>query len=226
MSNKPNTKKRARPRPSPVAVQPATAPWWQSPIVWVVGLVVIALAITIALSVGGDDAVEKNEIGQAEVIGEALPRFSQPDTAIGMTVPTISAQDFDGDRIQVRSNGNARVYGFFAHWCPHCQAELPRISAWLEENELPDGVEMVAVSTNVDPIGGNYPPSAWFEREGWPDAVVVDSASNAVATGFGLAGFPYWVAANADGEVVLRASGELTTEQFETLLAAVTPEAS
>lgn len=220
MSNKPNMKRHAPPRP--VGLRPSKPPWWQSPLVWVVGLVVSAGVVALALSLGDNDSAQKNEVGQAEIIGDAIPLLTQPDLAIGMTVPTISAQDFDGERVQVRSGGVARLYGFFAHWCPHCRAELPRVSDWLENNELPEGVELVAVSTKVDPIGPNYPPSAWFESEGWPDPVIVDNASNAVANGFGLTGFPFWVATNADGEVVRRTSGELTTTQFEALLAAVT----
>ena len=57
---------------------------------------------------------------------------------------------------------------FVAHWCPHCQAEVPRIVALAEQGRLPEGVDVAAVSTAVDATAPNYPPSAWLDRVGWP----------------------------------------------------------
>ena len=37
---------------------------------------------------------------------------------------------------------------------------------------------------------------------------------------YGLSGFPFFVAVDSSGKVVERASGELTTQQFDALLAA------
>lgn len=221
MSNKPNTKKRTRP---PVAA-PAR-PWWQSPLLAIGALVLIAAIAAIAINSADDDEADESNTAEtafAEALGTPLPVLSQPDLAIGTTPPILSAQTFNGDRVQLGNDGVARLYGFFAHWCPHCQADLPRTVKWLADNQLPDNVDVVAVSTSVDPTAANYPPSAWFERENWPGTGLIDDDENSLATGMGVSSFPYWVAVNADGAVVQRADGELTDEQFSALIAAISP---
>ena len=138
--------------------------------------------------------------------------------------PAFAATTFDGVSVSVLpGDGTAKVIGFFAHWCSHCQRELPRIAGWLAANQLPAGVEVIAVSTAVDSSGGNYPPSAWFEEEQWPAVAVRDSAENEIGDAYGLQGFPYMVAVDADGLVVARVSGELTDSLWEFLLSTVAP---
>ena len=228
MSNRPNSRARAgrRPPPRPTAAPPRR--WWQSPALWVVALVVVAGGVAIALSIGGDDGADvvAGEIGFAEIVGDPLPAFDKnapTDPAVGMTAPTISATTSAGDRVRIGDDGIARLYGFFAHWCPHCQAELPRVTAWLAEGGLPAGVDLVAISTAVDPSQDNYPPRAWFAREGFPEPVVLDSEGDDLAAGLGLTGWPFFVAVGADGTVVSRVSGELSREQLVALAASVAP---
>ena len=112
------------------------------------------------------------------------------------------------------ADGTVRLIGFFAHWCPHCQREVPRVSKWLEENTIPTEIEILAVSTAVREGTPNYPPSEWFIKERWPTDIFVDNQDNDLAAAYGLAGFPYWVLVDATGRVVHRSSGELTEEQF------------
>jgi thiol-disulfide isomerase/thioredoxin len=200
--------------------------FWESPVFWLVALIAGALVATIAMSAGDSDdanpASDRPETGAVQLVGTALPPFEEPDSAIGQVAPTISAQTLQGGGTQIAAVGTARLYGFFAHWCSHCQRELPRVATWLETNDLPAGVDLVAISTAVEPTAENYPPSDWFTREHWPTTVLMDDVNGTIANGFGLTGFPYWVATNADGEVVARASGELSTAQFESLLAMIT----
>ena len=35
------------------------------------------------------------------------------------------------------TDGKAKAIFFVAHWCPHCQAEIPRLSEWLKTHGLP-----------------------------------------------------------------------------------------
>lgn len=232
MSNKPNMKARnrvssARPKPGSRPTTPPPTPLWKSPMVWVGALLGLALIVALAVSaVGGDDEPAEStglESAPAEVLGAALVPFDTPDAAIGTQAPDIVASTVDGDRVSLTADGTARLYGFFAHWCPHCQAELPRTVAWLQNNELPDGVEIVAVSTSVDSSAPNYPPSAWFTREGWPATLLVDSPELALANGYGLTSFPYWVAVDGDGTVVARMAGEIGEAQLAALVDAITP---
>ena len=184
-------------------------------------LVAVAVAVTVAFAIGSDDAVTRTETAEIRVIGDPLAPFSGgQDPSLGAAVPGLLGSTFSGNRLEVTPDGRPRVYGFFAHWCPHCQQELPRVSTWLNNNEMPGDVEVVAVVTSTEVTADNYPPSAWFDAVAWPARVIVDDASGSAATAFGLSGFPYWVVTNSEGAVVARLSGELTETQFEALITA------
>jgi thiol-disulfide isomerase/thioredoxin len=106
-------------------------------------------------SVGGGDAGSLADGGSATVSPDLPPelagdvggsrstvRRSPPlggagiadDTACGMTAPILVGQDFDGEtvRIDAASDGPTMVV-FLAHWCPHCNAEVPRINQLRDE---------------------------------------------------------------------------------------------
>ena len=68
--------------------------------------------------------------------------------------------------------------------------------------------------------GSQFPlPAEWLAAEDWT-VPTLDDVDNSVAPQFGLSGFPYFVATDADGTVVARGSGELTTDQFDQLVEA------
>jgi len=192
-------------------------------IVGVVALVAVAVGVALLAS---RDAEQQAQTGVAQVSdvsieGAALPVFEgeEPDPAMEMRAPAFAATTFDGTEVSVLpGDGTAKVIGFFAHWCPHCQRELPRIADWMANNELPAGVEVIAVSTAVDAGSPNYPPSAWFEAEQWPAVAVRDSVDSEIGDAYGLRGFPYTVGIAADGRVVARVAGELNDEAWEFLL--------
>ena len=152
------------------------------------------------------------EKGKVTILGDPIP----VDPEIGYLAPSFKAQLNDGSELVTvdPADGTVRLIGFFAHWCPHCQREVPRVSKWLEENGVPTEIEILAVSTAVREGTPNYPPSEWFTKERWPTDVFVDNQDNDLAAAYGLSGFPYWVLVDATGTVVHRSSGELTEEQF------------
>jgi cytochrome c biogenesis protein CcmG, thiol:disulfide interchange protein DsbE len=104
---------------------------------------------------------------------------------------------------------------FAAHWCPVCQREVPKIQDWLDEDSLPEEVDVYLVSTNAQADGPEYPPSEWLGGLGWSEPVLLDNADQFAAVTWGLPGYPYMVFVGADGAVVQRASGELPIEQFD-----------
>lgn len=191
---------------------------------WLVlgGLIAVAIAAGIAIaSSGGDDrSTGELEVGFAETIGDPLPPHRETPS-VGRQAPKLRAQSmWTGDVVDIDvDNGDVQLIGFFAHWCPHCQREVPKVTEWFVQNGVPEGVEVVAVSTSVDSGSPNYPPSAWFSREGWPHDVLVDTESGALATGYGLSGFPYWVVVGPDGRVAEQASGEMTDAEFDAFMA-------
>lgn len=192
----------------------------KSPLLWIALLVGAAAMIAVVLSLRDDGSVATGiETSTVVVSGTGLPPISEPDAAVGLIAPSIEATALDGDRVTLAADGTPRIIGFFAHWCPHCQREVPQVVDWLAD-DLAAGVDVVAVSTSVREGEDNYPPSAWFAREEWPNTVLVDSTSSEIAQSFGLTGFPYWVALDGDGAVVARAAGEIGQERFIELVQA------
>lgn len=176
---------------------------------------VVALALIAAIVFSSDRAINDDQTGEPEITGEALPPFAtgtEPagDGAVGTTPPTLAGEDFDGNQVVIDpDDGTAKAVVFLAHWCPHCQAEVPRVQAWVDGGGGVDGVEMVSVSTSINSSRENYPPSEWLEREGWTAPVLRDSPTSDAYVAYGGGAFPYYVFIDADGTVVRRSSGEL-----------------
>lgn len=195
------------------------------------GLVALLAVLAIVIGVTGDDGgsddgadggTSLQETAAVEVTGAALPRLDDPsaDPAVGQAAPTVTGVSFDGSPVTLAPQGEAQLIVFVAHWCPHCQAEVPVITEWLADNGDPEGVELRAVSTGVNAAAPNYPPSAWLEEEGWPIPTLIDEPDSVAANAYGLSAFPFFVAVNDQGQVVARISGELTVAQLEALVAA------
>lgn len=199
-------------------------PW----LLWAVGAaVVIVLLIVAVVATGGDDKDAKGSQDSASEstpdAGDAsLPRFESTngDPAIGMTIPTVSGMALDGKPMTIgAADGKAKVIVFVAHWCPHCQAEVPRIVERLKSKPMPAAVELLTVSTGASPDAPNYPPKAWLDREGWT-APVLDDVDSSAGRAYGLSSYPFFVVADSSGKVVVRGKGELTMDQFDQLVAA------
>ncbi len=157
------------------------------------------------------------------ITGPALADFMNPtgDPAVGRPAPQVQGFDFDGTPVAITADGRPKVAIFLAHWCPHCQAEVPLIQSWIEAGGVPDGVDLVSVATGIDPAAPNYPPDAWLEREGWTVPVIADP-TNSVATAYGLTLFPYWVFIGPDGAVRARAAGEMPIADLEAAIRGLT----
>lgn len=146
--------------------------------------------------------------------GAPLPEL--PDTgtdpAVGTAAPTLSGKSFDGTPVAVDPSKGPVMLVFLAHWCPHCNREIPELIAYGSQSGLPEGLQIIGVTTAVAPERDNYPPSEWIESRGWEYPVIADDASNTAALTFGLSGFPYTVLIDTDGTVADRWSGELGQE--------------
>jgi cytochrome c biogenesis protein CcmG, thiol:disulfide interchange protein DsbE len=171
---------------------------------------------------GGTSAAPSRIAAPTLASGAALPAFADPmsDPAVGLAVPEAAGSSFDGTPVRIAADGRSKILLFLAHWCPHCQAEVPVVQRWLDEGRLPSGVDLISIATSIDANRPNFPPDAWLAREGWEAPVLVDP-DDAVAQRFGLSAFPFWVVADADGRVVMRLTGELSPDQLDALAAAV-----
>lgn len=189
----------------------------------VFGVIAVALVAAIALT-GGDSTAGDAEAGEVTISGE-LPRFQSTagDPAIGMTAPTVTGQNFAGDAVTIAGDGTPRAIAFLAHWCPHCQSEVPRVQEWLDGGGGVAGVEIMSVATAEQELGVNHPASAWLEREGWTVPVISDDEDGSTHLAFGGGGFPYWVFVDGDGTVAARTAGELDIATLESLMLQIAP---
>lgn len=208
----------------PVSRRPTSGTKWLFPTVLVV--IVVAIGVAIALSAGGKDGdsgggKDSLEIAtEVNVDGTALAPLadSGADAAVGTQAPTLSGPSFDGTNVVVApEGGRPLVVVFLAHFCPHCQAEVPRLVELASEG----GAVGVDVVTGTNPGAPNYPPSKWLRRERWPFPVLVDTAEQTAAEAFGLPAYPFMVFLDADGTVLGRVSGEIGIQGLRSIFGAL-----
>ncbi|HEY8546192.1 MAG TPA: thioredoxin family protein [Acidimicrobiales bacterium] len=186
------------------------------------GVVVVAAFAALVVSlVRGEEVIDTEfDTAVATVRGASLVALpdDRADPAVGLPAPTIEGEDLDGDPVLAPTRGRPTVVLFVAHWCGHCQAEVPIVQRWLDEGRKPVGVDLVTVATAMDATRSNYPTSEWLDEEGWASPTLADGDNHAAAA-YGLAAFPFWVVVGGDGKVVERRTGELTAEELDGLFA-------
>lgn len=204
----------------------------------VVLVVLVVLGIAVLANRGGDDSTDvadevlaTDDAGGAasgaatvaetrpvEVIGEPLPVYesSDADPAVGLTAPVLEGASFDGTPITIGgpTDGPTLVV-FLAHWCPHCNREVPELIALNDRGGIPADLNVIGVSTAVNPDYPNYPPSQWVVDKGWPWPVMADSDTATALVAYGGDGFPFEVLIDEQGQVLARKSGESTADQIQ-----------
>ena len=186
---------------------------------WIfIGLGALVVVVLIAAVLFGGST---EETGDPSVTGALPPmptNVRADESATGTAAPTVVGEDFSGNEVAIENDGKAKAIVFLAHWCPHCQAEVPSVQAWLDSTGGVDGVDMYSVATAINSSRGNYPPSSWLESEGWTVPVVRDDAGSSVLRAYGDGGFPFWVFTNSDGTVAVRVAGEIPIETLEQIM--------
>jgi thiol-disulfide isomerase/thioredoxin len=193
-------------------------------------VVAIVLALVAALAVvaviatrsggGGDgDGTELAQTRPVQVTGAPLPADTDAadDPAVGQAAPGLRGASFDGSPVVMADDGQAKLIVFVAHWCPHCQRELPLLVQWLQNGRLPGSVSLYVVSTAVDQARPNWPPSTWLAESGLTAPVMADDDQGSAASAYGLSVYPFFTAVGADGRVLARDSGELSPARLDQL---------
>lgn len=161
-------------------------------------------------------------------VGEALPQLENgvPDPVVGSAAPVMTGQTFDGTDISIGGpTDGPTMLVFLAHWCPHCNDEIPEILKLDSDGDLPAELNVVGVSTAVRSDADNFPPSQWIDAKGWEWPVLADTASAEAFQTFGGNGFPFAVMLNAEGNVLARKSGSGSAAQIKEWIDAALPRA-
>jgi len=193
------------------------------PIIGIVVGIIVVLAVIAIVFAGNTEP--GNEYGDPQVSGQLslMPPDTRVDTTANSEVsPTVIGQDFDGNEVRIENDGRAKAIVLLAHWCGFCQNEVPTVQAWLDSGGGVEGVDMYSIATAMDSNRDNFPPSAWFDREGWTVPVIRDDSNNSVHTAYGSGGFPFWVFVNSDGTVAFRLAGATTIDELELIMSELT----
>lgn len=188
----------------------------------IVAIVVLGAA-AVAFLANSRTSTTASQTASVEVLGAPLDRLPfdvnltthDTDPLAGQRAPTLIGTNFEGEQVRIEPDGRAKAIYFLAHWCPHCQAEVPAINELVDEGRLPEGIDIYAVSTGVDATRGNYPPERWLETEGFEPLVLRDDAQSTAFNGFGGTSFPYAIYLDQDHNIVARSAGQLGKDAIE-----------
>ena len=195
----------------------------KSLIYWIVGGVVgLGLIVWLAIAIAGEGSFDESiAYGEVTVEGNSLPFFESgsADPAVGLTAPTVSGEDWEGNEYTIGPDGRAKIVVMLAHWCPHCQREVPVVQDWIDAGEVPEGVDIygTTVLTNRVRDGDTWPPQDWLEDEGWTSPTIMDDQSGSIVEAYGMTGTPTYVVLGPDNENLGRLSGEIGLEGLRAL---------
>ena len=193
----------------------------RTPRIIAVVVVVVAIAGLVAVLVtrGGGDDKAGNDItyGTVHVDGAPLPAGEgELDQSIGSTVPTISGTDYAGKPMTIAPGKDGPLMiVVMAHWCPHCNNEIPKLIEWKKSGNVPDGLRVVGISTAAVAGTPHFPPGEWLRALGWDWPVIADDPDQTAAVAVGTTGYPFIMFVDADGKLISRTSGEMPIEEVQ-----------
>jgi thiol-disulfide isomerase/thioredoxin len=198
------------------------APKSKATLWWIIGGVIgLGLIVALAASIATEPEVDASiGFGDPTVEGDPLPVLTpgSEDVAVGLTAPTVTGADWNGNSVSIEPDGTPKIVIFLAHWCPHCQAEVPVIQQWINDGNVPDTVEIVSVATGTDRLRPNWPPQDWLEEEGWTPPVIMDDELTTVAVNYGMGSTPMFAVLDGENNNLGRISGELPVEALDQLV--------
>ena len=165
---------------------------------------------------GTEPAAVSGESFPVTITGDPLADYEgDPDPAVGVAAPVVDGQSFDGSAQSIGgpSDGPTMLV-FLAHWCPHCNDEIPEIIELQERGDLPEDLNIIGISTAVAEGEANYPPSEWMEEKGWPWPVLADSVESEAIIAYGGTGFPYTTILDDGGNVLARVAGASSADDI------------
>lgn len=181
-----------------------------------------------------EEGIEVDRLGDSVATGEAssagtgdeLPAYPStgPDPAVqaGMRLSGLTGDEYySGERMTIAPDGErATVWLVWAHWCPHCQNDLPALATFMDDaaTDYPH-VQVVTITTSIDDSRGN-PLVPYLDASQFPFPVLVDT-DGSLAASLGTPAFPFWVVTGPDGEVLLRRPGAFGNEQLPNLFGSI-----
>lgn len=194
-------------------------------------LVVVGIAGAVSLGTAGGSTkpatnsgvtvpggVAAAEFQKVTVAGDKLAPLpeSGDDPAVGKAAPTLTGYDLAGRPVTIDpgSDGKATMVVFLAHWCPHCNYEVPVLNDWKAKGLMPSNLRVVGVTTGSRQDQANWPPSKWLVAKKWTFDQFADSEKQDASAAYGVGGYPFLTFIDAKGNVTSRTSGEVPVEDI------------
>lgn len=192
-------------------------------VLWIVGgVVALGLIVGLAWSIASEPAVDESiAFGEVTVEGSNLPVGGDQgtvDQAVGMVAPTVRGGDWNQNSYTVEPDGRPKVLIYLAHWCSHCQREVPEVQAWIDEGNLPDDVDLYSFTIRSQRGRPEWPPQDWLDGEGWTVPTIMDDNIGSVDVAFGVTGTPYYVVVDGNHQVLGRIAGAIGTAGLDALV--------
>ncbi len=192
------------------AKKKATGRSWLYPAV-IVGIVVVAVVVVLVTS--GDDTKGKASSKDKET-SSAAENPGKPQELVGKDAPPLSGKDVtgSGDVNLADMAGKPTLVVFWAHWCPHCQKELPIIQKL--SKDMKGQVNFLTVSTSAQPGQGGEQystPEKFIKTVGITMPTIMDT-SGKDARAYALEGFPQLYFLDSSLTVKNQMSGEKPEE--------------
>lgn len=133
--------------------------------------------------------------------------------AIGVAAPNFSAKASDGSVItKADIAGKPTLMVFFASWCPHCQAEAPKLKALAEANP---GLKVVAIGVGYN----DTQKGIWdFQSKFSLPFPTYDDGGKAASV-YGITSYPTLVSVDKNGMIADRDTGEVSPDRLNSLVA-------
>lgn len=206
------SKKRKGAKPAP---KPAKRNWAFPAII--AAVILVGVAIVVIAAMGKDDTTTSDVALAGGGPGDAATVLTAEGTAEqGQPAPSISGQDmYTGRQVSLQEmKGKPTLVTAWAHWCPHCQKELPIIQQLSKEEAGNFNFLTVSTSAGSQPASAQYAtPATLMQTQGITMPSLRDDGTKG-AQALGVEGFPTLLMVDENGIVVGKASGELPKDQL------------
>jgi len=166
----------------------------------------------------GNDSASGQIFRNVSVEGDWLVEGVSPDDpCVGVKVPTVEGEDYaDNPTAIAPGQDGPMMIVVMAHWCPHCNREVPLLVEWGQSGDVPQNLHVVGVSTAAREGTDHFPPGTWLADEmGWTWPVIADDEAQTAALALGTPAYPYLMFVDADGNLMGRVTGERPIEEIQ-----------
>lgn len=189
---------------------------WAFPAV-VAAVVVVGIAIVVVAALNKDSA-PKSDVA----LGGGGPGDSAPTAVVsgsmaqGQPAAQLSGVDmYSGREVSLEEmKGKPTLLTVWAHWCPHCQKELPIIQQLSKEQAADVNFLTLTTAAGQQPASAQYAtPATLMQTQGITIPTLRDDGAAGMKE-LGVSGFPTLFVIDADGNVQGKASGEMPKDQL------------